>query len=360
MKEKTEPSYQRIPHSRPTVGPEETERLTEVIRSGYLAQGKMVQAFEQTFAESVGERYAAGVSSGTAALHLVLLAMGIGAEDEVIIPSYVCAALLNAVHYVAAKPVLADIDPDTGNIDPMDAKKRITRRTRAIIVPHMFGLAADLDRLTALGVPIIEDCAQAVGGTYAGKPVGTFGQAAIFSFYATKVMTTGEGGMVVSDSKKLMARVNDLRDYDERGQYKIRYNYKMTDIQAALGLAQLAKLETFIQRRRRIARKYSQFLKAYGLKLPCADPGHIYFRYIVGLKSDSAAVIQRLQEKGIMSARPVYKPLHQYLKLKGYPHTTRTWRNSVSLPIYPSLSRDAVNKVLSIFTTVLKETGCGQ
>lgn len=360
MKKKTEPSYQPIPHSRPTVGLEEAKRLAEVVRSGYMAQGKMVQAFEQAFTEKITGKASAAVSSGTAALHLVLLAMGIGAKDEVIIPSYVCAALLNAVHYVAARPVLADIDPDTGNIDPVDAKKRITRRTRAIIVPHMFGLAADLDGLTALGVPIIEDCAQAVGGTYAGKPVGTFGQAAVFSFYATKVMTTGEGGMVVSGSKKLMARVNDLRNYDERGQYKIRYNYKMTDFQAALGLVQLAKLETFVRRRRKIAGEYTHFLKDYGLKLPSTDPGHIYFRYVVGLKSDSATVIQRLQAKGIMAARPVYKPLHHYLKLKGYPHSIRAWRQAVSLPIYPSLSRGAVKNVLSFFTSVIEETGFGQ
>jgi len=328
-----------------------------VIRSGRLALGDLLQSFEQKFNESVGQKYAVGVSSGTAALHLVLIAMGVGPADEVIIPSYVCTALLNAVQYVGARPILADIDPETHNIDPTDVKKRMTRRTKAMIVPHMFGLAADLDRLIALGVPIIEDCAHAVGGTYAGKPVGTFGHAAIFSFYATKVMTTGEGGMVVSGSTRLIERIKDLREYDEKHEYKIRYNYKMTDIQAALGLAQLAKLETFIQRRRRIARKYSRFLKEYDLKLPCADPGHIYFRYIVGLKSDSAAVIQQLQERGIISARPVYKPLHQYLKLKGYPHTTRTWRNSVSLPIYPGLTRSDVDRVLSVFVKCFQGAG---
>lgn len=344
-----------IPHSRPTLGTGEFRRAAEVIRSGHLAQGKMVQAFEQAFTDRMrGRTSAAAVSSGTAALQLVLIAMGIGAKDEVIIPSYVCSALLNAVHTVAAKPVLADIDPDTGNMDPLDAKKRITRRTKAIIVPHMFGLAADLDRLTALGVPIIEDCAQAIGSTYAGQPVGTFGQAAIFSFYATKVMTTGEGGMVVSGQKKIIGRIKDLREYDEKPEYKIRYNYKMTDIQAALGLAQLDQLETFIRRRRRIAKKYSRFLKEFGLKPPCTDPGHIYFRYIVGLKSDAAGVIQRLREKGVMAARPVYKPLHQYLKLKGYPQTTRMWRNSISLPIYPGLTRRDADRVLSVFVKCLQ------
>lgn len=346
-----------IPHSRPTLGPEEVRRVSEVIRSGHLAPGDVLQSFEQIFAESVGERSAAGVSSGTAALHLVLLAMGIGAKDEVIIPSYVCAALLNAVHYVAAKPVLADIDPDTGNIDPMDAKKRLTRRTKAIIVPHMFGLAADLDRLTALGVPLIEDCAQAVGGTYAGKPVGTVGQAAVFSFYATKVMTTGEGGMVVSGSKKLIERIKDLREYDENREYKIRYNYKMTDIQAALGMVQLTKLETFIRRRRGIARHYDDFLKDLNLKLPPADPGHIYFRYVVGLAFNSTALIQNLKKKGIMCAKPVYKPLHRYLKQKGFTNADKVWRNSISLPIYPGLTRRDADNVLTAFVKCLQGVG---
>ncbi len=357
MKKKPEPPAPSIPHSRPTVGPEEARRLNEVIRSGYLAQGRVVQAFEQAFAKSMRGGTSVAVGSGTAALHLVLLAMGIGAGDEVIIPSYVCTALLNAVYYVAARPVLADIDPDTGNMDPLDAKKRITRRTRAIIVPHMFGLAADLSGMAALGVPIIEDCAQAVGGTYAGKPVGTFGKAAVFSFYATKVMTTGEGGMVVSGSKRLIERIRDLRDYDEKPAYKIRYNYKMTDIQAALGLAQLAKLETFIQRRRRIAGTYSRFLQDYGLKLPGPDPGHIYFRYVVGLGADSAPLIQDLRQRGVMGAKPVHRPLHRYLKQKGFANTDKAWRRSVSLPIYPGLTRSDADRVLCVFVKCLQGVG---
>lgn len=343
-----------IPHSRPTLGPEESRRVDAVIRSGYLAQGQSVAAFEQAFAERMNAMDSAAVSSGTAALHLVLLAMGIGTGDEVIIPSYVCAALLNAVYYVGATPVLTDIDPDTGNMDPRDAKKRITRRTRAIIVPHMFGLAADWDRIAALGVPIIEDCAQAVGGTYAGKPLGTLGHASVFSFYATKVMTTGEGGMVVSSSKNLMKQIRDLREYDEKSEYRIRYNYKMTDIQAALGLAQLAKLETFIQRRRKIAGKYRRFLEPHGLKLPNRDPGHIYFRFVVETRSDSAALIQRLRQKGIMCAKPVFRPLHRLLRQKGFSSTDRIWRKSVSLPIYPGLTSGEADYVLSAFVEGLQ------
>lgn len=345
---------QIIPHSRPTLGQEESDQVLEAIRSVQLSQGERVHMFEQTFADSMGMKHASATSSGTAALHVTLLALGVGVADEVIIPSYVCTALLNAVRYVGATPVLADIDQDTGNLDPLDVNKRLTRRTKAVIIPHMFGLAADMDRLTKLDVPIIEDCAQTVGGTYGGKRVGTFGHAAIFSFYATKVMTTGEGGMVVSYSRKLIERVKDLREYDERREDDVRYNYKMTDIHAALGLAQLTKLETFIRRRRSIAKQYDQAFKDLGFKLPPNKIGHIYYRYVIGLDSAASFLIQRLQAKGIMCAKPVFKPLHRYLKQKGYPKTENVWHRSISLPIYPSLQSVDVNLVISTIKKVCK------
>lgn len=345
-----------IPHSKPTLGAEEAERVAEVIRSARLAQGRLVQKFEHTFAEKLETSQAAATSSGTSALHLALLAMGVGAKDEVIIPSYVCTALLHAVRYIGATPVLADIDRQTGNLDPVDAKKRLSQRTKAIIVPHMFGLPADMKGIMAMGVPVIEDCAQAVGAMYKGKPVGTFGAAAIFSFYATKVMTTGEGGMVVSNSKKVIRRVKDLRDYDERPEYSIRFNYKMTDIQAALGLVQLGRLKTFVQRRRDIAKKYTHFLSRFDIELPPDSPEHIYFRYVVDITPNSSKLLKHLVQKGITCAKPVYKPLHRYLKQKGYPNSDSVWRRALSLPIYPSLSNRDVDCILSAFAAAYKET----
>lgn len=327
-----------IPHSRPTLGKEEIQCAAEVIESGHLAQGEKVREFESAFTQRLGINAAAAVSSGTAALHLTLLGMGIGAGDEVIMPSFVCSALLNAVHYTSATPVVADIQPHTCNLDPVDVKKRITARTRAIIVPHLFGLPADLEALCKLNVPIIEDCAQAVGGTYKNRPVGIFGQAAIFSFYATKVMTTGEGGMIVSGSKGLIDRVKDLREYDNCDEYKIRYNYKMTDIQAAIGLSQLEQLEAFIRHRRTIAEQYYREFKSTGFQLPPRDAGHIYFRFVIESATDAAAGIQKAAAKKITCTLPVHKPLHRLLKLEGYPHTEQVWRQSISVPIYPSLT----------------------
>lgn len=341
-----------IPHSRPTLGQIEIKAVSDVIESARIAQGKMVKKFEKAFAGKMDIAHAVCTNSGTSALHLTLVAMGIGSTDEVIIPSHVCTALLNAVKYAGAMPILADIDPVTLNLDPVDVKKRLTSRTRAVIVPHMFGLAANMDELLNLNVPIIEDCAQAVGTTYRHKHVGTFGHAAVFSFYATKVMTTGEGGMVVSDSKELIECIRDLREYDNKNDYKIRYNYKMTDIHAALGLSQLARLQQFIRIRKDIAEKYHQAFKSLDIHLPPQDPGHIYFRYIIGLENDSSPLISSLQKKGVGCAKPVHLPIHLHLKLKGYPRTETAWNQSLSIPIYPSLSEKDINRVMETFIDV--------
>jgi perosamine synthetase len=336
----------KIPHSKPTLGSEEIQAVSSVISSGYVAEGAQVQKFEQSFADYLNIRHAVATNSGTSALHLALLALGVGPGDEVIIPSYVCCALLNAVNYTGATPILADIYADTYNLDAADVKKRLSSRTRAIIVPHLFGLAADLDSLLALGIPLIEDCAQAVGAEYARRPVGTFGVAAIFSFYATKVMTTGEGGMVVSDSRDITDRIRDLKSYDQKDEYNIRFNYKMTDVQAALGLAQLKRLESFIRRRRGIANQYSGSFKALGLNLPPDDPGHIFFRYVLGLKTNSSSWIQALARQGIGCDRPVFMPLHRQNKQMGCPASEKAWENSLSIPIYPSLTDGEVAKVI--------------
>ncbi len=341
-----------IPHSRPTLGREEIQRVSEVLESGQLAQGQMAAKFETAFARKLNVGYAASVSSGTAALHLTLLALKIGPKDEVIIPSYVCSALLNAVNYVGARPVLAEIDPATYNLDPVDVKNRLTRRTRAIIVPHLFGLAADLESLSGLDVPIIEDCAQAAGAGYHQKQVGTKGQAAIFSFYATKVLTTGEGGMIVSNSKELIQHVRRYRQYDKTDAYQIRFNYKMTDIQAAIGLCQLNRLDNFIRRRRAIAQKYYSALASLDLRLPPRQSGHIYFRYVIGVGADARPWIRGLQAKGVGCARPVHTPLHRYLKRDGYPVTDKVWHESFSIPIYPSLTeKESAGVIQSLIET---------
>ena len=354
MKNKVSQSLDFIPHSRPTLGEEEARAVAAVIESGNIAEGEVVQRFENAFAEKLDVKHAVATSSGTAALHLVLLAMGIGPDDEVIIPSYVCTALLNAVLYVRGRPILAEIDPVTYNIDPDDVQKRITTRTKAIIVPHMFGLAADLDKLLKVDVPIIEDCAQAVGGTYRKKRLGTFADAAIFSFYATKMMATGEGGMVTASSIELIERIRDLKTYDEKEADKVRYNYKMTDVQAALGEVQLARLDDFIDQRKSIADQYVNALKSLNINLPEKNSEHIHYRFVVGLETDCNRLIQGLTREGIGCARPVFLPIHRHLKMAGYPVTDKVWESALSLPIYPSLHPNEVEQIITNFINMLK------
>jgi perosamine synthetase len=350
MKNQDKVQKDTIPHSKPTLGPEEARAVSAVIESGYIAEGKIVQKFEKDFAGFLKVAHAASTSSGTAALHLTLLAMEVGPGDEVIIPSYVCSALLNAVNYTGATPILAEINPATFNLDAADVKGRISKRTKAIIVPHLFGLPADLKPLRELDVPIIEDCAQAVGSTYHRHPVGTFGDAAVFSFYATKMITTGEGGMVVTNSRDIAERIRDLKKYDQREKYKVRFNYKMTDIQAALGLVQFERLESIIRRRRSIAEKYISGFNSFDLNLPPADVGHIYFRYVIGLKKEALTWIQTLSRLGVTCARPLYFPLHRYLKMQGFPVTEKAWRQSISIPIYPTLTEEEINRVIHAVT----------
>ncbi len=345
-----------IPHSRPTLGQSEIQSISEVIASGQIAQGEMVERFEQAVAKQTGTKGAVAVSSGTAALHLTLIAMELGPGDEVIMPSYVCSALLNAAGYVRATPVLAEIEPKTFNIDPEDVKRRLSRKTKAIIVPHLFGLSADLDPIMALDVPIIEDCAQSMGSTYRGKMVGSFGHATIFSFYSTKVITTGEGGMVLSDSQDLLERIRDLREYDKKNRMSVHYNYKMTDIQAVMGLVQLDQLQVFIQKRRSIAQRYQKAFETLTAQLPPDDEGHIYYRYVIGLKDDAGPKIQALAKEGIQCARPVYVPLHRYLKMEGYKKTEAAWRHSLSIPIYPALSDGDVKRISEPVADAIMET----
>ncbi len=305
-----------------------------------LAQGSEVVAFEAEAGAFLHLPPGVAVASGTAALHLALLALGLGPEDEVILPSYVCVAPLHAVEYVGARPRLADVDPTTYNLDPTDVRRRLTRRTRAIIVPHLFGLPADLDALLALGPPIIEDCAQSFGARYCNRPVGTFGALSIVSFYATKLLTTGEGGMVFSRDRRLLARVRDRRDYDERPRHAVRYNYKMTDFQAALGRSQLRRFPGMLARRAAIARRYQRGWAHLPARLPSpsGDRTHVFHRFVIALPTAASPKAQALATHGVTARRPIHRPLHALLGLEGYPGAAEAFRHALSVPLYPALT----------------------
>jgi dTDP-4-amino-4,6-dideoxygalactose transaminase len=339
-----------IPHSRPSLSPSDIEAVARVLKSGQLAQGPAVIEFENKLASFIGKKRAAATSSGSSALHLALLALNVKRDDEVIIPSFVCSAVLNAVNYSGAVPVIVDIEPLTFNIGFDAVKRAITKKTRAIIVPHMFGCPAEMDKLSELGIPLIEDCAQSIGARFKGRSAGSFGLLSVFSFYATKVMTTGEGGMTASDSEDLISKIKDLRDYDNRNDYILRYNYKMSDVQASLGLNQLAFLEKFIDKRREIAARYFDEFRDCSFSLPIWKEGreHIYYRFVVKAKGRASDYLEKLERQKVICRRPVYIPLHMYLNLRGFPNAAEAWERSISIPLYPSLTEQEIEKIIAV------------
>jgi len=344
-----------ITHSKVVLDEEDLAGVTKVLRSGLLAQGKIVSSLEDKISSFIGVNHAVAVSSGTAALHLSLLSLGIGDGCEVIIPGYVCTALLNAIHYVRATPVLVDINPDTYNINVENIKEAITDRTKALIVPHMFGLPADIDSIVSLGIPVIEDCAQSVGARFKGRYTGSFGILSVFSFYATKMLGAGEGGMVLSNNPDLAETIRDLRDYDEKKTYAVRYNYKLTDIQAVLAVSQLRKLPSFIERRKEIARIYNNGLDDVGAKVPVApeEREHSYYRYVVPLENP-VTFMEEMRKRGVECRRPVFRPLHRYLQLPGYSMTEAVWEKAVSIPIYPALKVEETHFIVDAMRTILR------
>jgi len=343
-----------IPHSRPAINQEELRGAAEALGSGQMAQGPRGERFERDMAAFFGLQGGAAVSPRTAALELALRALRIGAGDEVIMPSYVCAAPWLATQRVGAQARLADIDLDTFNIDPLEASRAVTNRTRAIIVPHLFGLPSDLTALEGLGIPVIEDCAQTLGVTEQGRPIGTVGRLTICSFYATKLLCAGEGGMVLSNEGALLERVKSLRQYDGAPILEpFSFNLKMTDMQAALGLSQLERFSAFHERRRFLAATYRDVLSSKTIVCPSEPPGrtHGYYRFVMRLPHLRAnpdalrGLISTLEQQGIHCRKPVFRPLHRYLHQSGFPNSDEADQTALSVPLYPDLTDDEVRQI---------------
>jgi perosamine synthetase len=347
-----------IPHSRPSIGQEDIRAVVDVLSSGMIAQGEKVKEFERAVAQSVGMRYGVAVSSGTAALHLALLGFGVGPRSEVIMPSYVCSSPYFAVLHAGGVPKVVDIDYADMNISATAVRRSIRSRTRAIIVPHMFGNPAELDDLVSLGVPVVEDCAQSLGAEYRKKKVGSVADVSVFSFYATKMITTGEGGMVATRERSLHEKIMSLRDYDKKALVPIKYNYKMTDFQATLGLSQLGRLEEFIETRRRIASFYDEELSSCGVQRPprCSHKNPVFYRYVLTL-DDMMKVQQRMRDSGVFCERPVWRPLHGLLRDTKCPNSDRAYQHALSIPLYPSLTQEEMEYVATRLQDVLKTLG---
>lgn len=330
-----------IPHSKPLLGKAEEAAAARVVRSGMLAQGTECAALEQALADYLGVKHVVAVSSGSAALHLALLSLGVRSGDAVALPTYVCTALLNATRHVGAAPKLIDLPASGFNIAPTDLPPDVT----CTIVPHMFGHAAPVEAFTG---PVIEDCAMAIGGGQPGRRLGSLGALGIFSFYATKVLCAGEGGAVCTNEAALADAVRDLRDYDGRDDSLARYNYKMTDLQAAIARVQLESLDGFIAIRRELAERYSAELADTTAILPEFGDADIPFRYVVR-HPDTARLMGAFEAEGVAARHPVYRPLHTITGSdEAFPNTDRAQAEALSIPLYPALSEDEVRRILNV------------
>ena len=341
----------------PLVAEEEKNAVLAVLESGNLAQGARVAEFEQAFAEYIGVKHVIAVNSGTAALHAALVAHDIGPGDEVITSPFTFIASANSILFTGAKPVFADIDPATYNLDPVKVAEKITSKTRAIMPVHLYGQACDMDAFGELArkhnLVIIEDACQAHGAAFRGQKVGTFGTGC-FSFYPTKNMTTAEGGAITTDDDEIAERARMIRSHGSRERYHheiLGYNYRMTDLQAAIGSAQLQKLETWNSIRIENARYLSDRLPH--TMTPYTAPGrrHVFHQYTIRVQGDRDAARAKLLKAGIETAIHYPVPAHcqpVYTKL-GYhdelPESERASAQVLSLPVHPSLAKSDLEQI---------------
>jgi dTDP-4-amino-4,6-dideoxygalactose transaminase len=358
-----------IPIARPQMGEEEKERVWEAMASGSLAQGPRVREFEERFAVEIGADHAVATSSGTTALHLALLGYGIGEGDEVITVPFTFIASANSIVYTGARPVFVDIDDRDFTMDVSQVEAAITARTRAIMPVSLYGQPADMEAIAAIGerhgLAVVEDACQAHGASIGGRRSGTWG-AGTFSFYPTKNMTTGEGGILTTNDGELAERVRLLREHGMKVRYHhdvLGYNFRMTDIAAAIGLAQLPKLAAYNDRRRAIAARYDAQLR--GVLTPFVRPGvtHVYHQYTIRV-NERDAFAEKLRERGVGSAIYYPIPVHRqkpFVAL-GYgstdvPVTDRLTAEVLSIPVHPSLSDDEVAEVIAAVNETAAELG---
>jgi dTDP-4-amino-4,6-dideoxygalactose transaminase len=367
-----------IPVMRPWLGEEEAQAAAAAVASGWVAQGPRVAQFEAAFAEAIGVGHAVAVSSCTTALHLALIAAGIGPGDEVVAPSLSFIATMNAARYVGADPVFADVDPATLNLVPATIEPRLTGSTRAVIVADQAGVPADLDAIRALCEPrdvaVIEDAACAAGAVYRGRPAGATASLATFSFHPRKLLTTGEGGMITTPDADVAARLRRLREHGmnvgaaERHAsqqpvieryLEVGYNYRMTDVQAAIGLVQLAKLGRQIERRRQLAARYQELLADIPGLVTVRDPGYgttnyqsFWVQLPDGFPVSRDDLLCMLADAGVSARRGIMaahlEPAYAGFLCPPLPVTERVTAGSLILPLFHELTEEEQDLIVSV------------
>ena len=341
--------------ARPDVGEEELAEIREVLDSGQLTMGSKVAELERLLAGVAGTAHAAAVSSGTAALHVAVLALGIGPGDEVLVPAYTFPATANVVALAGATPVLVDVDPVTMNIDPADAARRVTPRTKAVLAVHLFGRPARLEELPEL--PVLEDAAGALGARRGGRPCGSLGALACFSFHPRKIVTTGEGGAVTTDDDELDEAVRSLRHHGWAPSHEYAdmprpaFNYRLSDVLAALGIPQLRRLDELHAAYDRIAAGYAERLEGADVVLPQADAGdrHGWQAYVIQLERRDDA-LAALREAGIQAQIGTYA-LHRlgaYRDQGAFPGADRAFEQALALPLHARLTDGELDRVAAV------------
>ncbi len=365
----------KIPIAKPNFGKEEEEAVKEVLRSGILVQGERTKSFEKEFAEYIGVEHAVAVTNGTMALDITLKALKLGPGDEVITSAFSFISSGNCILFQRAKPIFVDINPRTFNIDPQDVAEKLTAKTKAIIPIHLFGQPAEMDALKEIAedkkIVVIEDAAQAHGAEYKGQKAGSLGNVACFSFYATKNMTTGEGGMITTNDPKLAKKIRLLINHGQSQKYhhdSLGYNYRMTEFCAAIGSVQLKKLDEFNEKRRENAKLLTGGICNFsGLTPPYVekDVKHVFNQYVVRVEDtyprERNEVANHLTEKDVGVAVhypiPIYKqPLYQELGYEGTacPVTEEVCRRVLSLPVHPLVDVKAIKYVLDVLKDISK------
>jgi perosamine synthetase len=357
--------------AKPQIGDEEKQAVLEVLDSGIIAQGPRVKAFEEGFAAMCDVKYAIATSSGTTALHTALLAHGIGAGDEVITSAFTFIASANSLLFTGAKPVFVDIDRRTFNMDPAKIRTAITKKTKAILPVHLYGLACDMDPIMRIaeefGLAVIEDACQSHGAEYRGKKVGSFGTGT-FSLYPTKNITSAEGGMITTNNSTIDELCRVIRQHGMRVRYyhdMLGYNFRMTDLHAAIGLAQLKKLEKFNTQRRANAKFLSDNLK--GVRTPHIPEGqtHVFHQYTVRVPGGKRDALRTyLNENGVGSEVYYPVPIHKqafYVNDLGYndslPETELATTEVLSLPVHPALSPSDLETIVSAVNEFMEKNG---
>ena len=356
-----------IPVAKPCLGEEELNNVTEAVRSGWISsKGKFIQEFEKKFCDYLGVKYGVATSNGTAALHLALKALGIGPKDEVIIPTLTFVATANAVTYTGAKPIFVDSHPNYWCIDPEKIKEHITPKAKAIIPVHLYGHPAEMDKIIDIskdhGLSVIEDAAEAHGSEYKKKKVGSLGNIACFSFYGNKMVTTGEGGICMTNNEELAHKIRILRDHGEAPNKKywynvVGFNYRMTNLQAAIGVAQLEKLDEFVKTKRKIAKSYDKLLENLeGISLPPEESWakNVYWMYSLLIEDDYGLTRNELIRKyweNNVETRPFFYPIHTmppYESGERHPIAEKLSGEGINLPSFIELRKEEIESVAEI------------